>query len=95
MVTYNNNQIARMFFNEIGSIEEFQEKVDVSFIVILLIQGPTFYTSKTLKLKNSYLSHRLLSMKDVVPELLPLSDSLPLKCCQLLLDVVLLHHWLL
>ena len=30
MVTYNNNQVARMFFNEIGSIEEFQEGLDVS-----------------------------------------------------------------
>ena len=30
MVTYNNNQIARMYFNEIDSIEEFQEGLDVS-----------------------------------------------------------------
>ena len=30
MVTYNNNQVARMFFNEVGSIEEFQEGLDVS-----------------------------------------------------------------
>jgi len=28
MVTYNNNQVARMFFNEVESIEQFQEKVD-------------------------------------------------------------------
>ena len=30
MVTYNNDQVARMFFNEIDSIEEFQQGLDVS-----------------------------------------------------------------
>ena len=30
MVTYNNDQVARMHFNEINSIEEFQKGLDVS-----------------------------------------------------------------